>query len=112
MSQALVGLGSNFGDRQALLDQAIVQLRATEGVQKICVSSWHVTQPIGGPEAQGEFLNGAALLETLLSPEALWARLQQIEIALGRDRKQRWGPRTIDLDLLLFDNLVQQGPPL
>lgn len=112
MSQALVGLGSNLGDRRELLDRAIVQLRTTEGVQTVCVSSWHVTKPIGGPETQPEFLNGAALVETSLSPEALWARLQQIEIALGRDRKQRWGPRTIDLDLLLFDDLVRQGSPL
>jgi 2-amino-4-hydroxy-6-hydroxymethyldihydropteridine diphosphokinase len=112
MSQALIGLGSNLGDRRELLDAAVAQLNATDGVQIVHVSSWHETRPIGGPKSQPEFLNGAALLQTSLSPEALGARLQQIEIGLGRNRRQRWGPRSIDLDLLLFDDLIRQEPTL
>jgi 2-amino-4-hydroxy-6-hydroxymethyldihydropteridine diphosphokinase len=78
----------------------------------IRVSRWLETKPIGGAVGQGEYLNGAALLETELSPAELFSRLTQIERSLGRERHERWGPRTIDLDLLLYDQLVMQTPEL
>ncbi len=112
MSSALIGLGSNLGDRRATLDRAMEALNATPQVEVVRVSRWIATQPIGQPSGADEFLNGAALLTTTLSPEMLLARLQEIENQLGRRRGGRWEPRTIDLDLLLYDDLIREGPPL
>jgi 2-amino-4-hydroxy-6-hydroxymethyldihydropteridine diphosphokinase len=109
---ALIGLGSNLGDRRNWLDQAVQLLSSTPGISSVRTSTWHTTAPIGGPEGQPDFLNGAALLETSLSAEQLLARLQEIETQLGRVRHQPWGPRTVDLDLLLYDDLVQRTPQL
>jgi 2-amino-4-hydroxy-6-hydroxymethyldihydropteridine diphosphokinase len=112
MSRALIALGSNLGDRQAALDRAVQRLTSTTGISVVRTSAWHATTPVGGPPDQPQFLNGAAVLETSLSPESLLARLQEIERDLGRDRTRRWAPRTIDLDLLLFDQLVRHTPAL
>jgi 2-amino-4-hydroxy-6-hydroxymethyldihydropteridine diphosphokinase len=109
---ALIALGSNVGDRRQWLDQAIQQLKATAGVQSVRASTWHETKAVGGPADQVDFLNGAAVVDTTLSPNQLWQRLREIEAALGRVRREKWGPRTIDLDLLLYDNLVQKTPQL
>ncbi len=109
---ALIGLGSNLGDRRSWLDQAVQLLSSTPGISSVRTSTWHGTTPIGGPKGQPDFLNGAALVETSLSAEQLLARLQEIEIQLGRVRHQPWGPRTVDLDLLLYDDLVQRTPQL
>jgi 2-amino-4-hydroxy-6-hydroxymethyldihydropteridine diphosphokinase len=87
-------------------------LAESAGVESVRASTWHVTSPIGGPADQPQFLNGAALVVTSLAPQQLQARLQEIEIALGRVRKDRWDARTIDLDLLLFDDLVRHTPEL
>jgi 2-amino-4-hydroxy-6-hydroxymethyldihydropteridine diphosphokinase len=112
MSSALIGLGSNLGDRRATLDRAIESINAPPQVQVARVSPWLATQPIGQSAGADEFLNGAALLTTTLPPEMLLARLQEIENQLGRRRGGRWEQRTIDLDLLLYDELVCEGPPL
>ena len=112
MPQALISLGSNLGERAENLDRAVRELRLTPGMQVIAISSWHATQPVGGPPGQREFLNGAALLETTLAPHELLARLLEIEASLGRVRSERWGPRMIDLDLLLYDDLVLNVPDL
>ena len=112
MPLALIALGSNLGERAKNLDLALKVLRLAPGVQVRAVSSWHATQPVGGPPGQGEFLNGAALLETTLAPRELLAGLLQIETALGRVRNDRWGPRIIDLDLLLYDDLVVNSTEL
>jgi 2-amino-4-hydroxy-6-hydroxymethyldihydropteridine diphosphokinase len=112
MPTVLVGLGSNLGDRLRLLTESVKHLSETHGINDLRVSSWHETSPIGGATGQGKYLNGAALLETELSPGALLSRLRQIEQSLGRERRQQWGPRTIDLDLLLYDQLVMQTPDL
>lgn len=104
MVEALVSLGSNQGDRRALLAAAVEALDATEGCRVCKVSRWMATVPIGGPGGQAEFLNGAARLETTLSAENLLQRLHEIEAAQGRERTVRWGPRTLDLDLLLYGN--------
>ncbi|HEY2760066.1 MAG TPA: 2-amino-4-hydroxy-6-hydroxymethyldihydropteridine diphosphokinase [Pirellulales bacterium] len=112
MSQALIGLGSNEGDRRQILDAAIDRISHLDEIVELRKSAWRVTKAIGGPIGQPDFLNGAALLETSLSAEALLAHLQQIEIDLGRRRAGRWGPRTIDLDLLLLDDLIIDSPQL
>ena len=75
-------------------------------------SRYYETRPAGGPDGQSAFLNAAAVLQTSLSPQTLLTELQKIEADLGRRRIEHWGPRTIDLDLLLYDNLTQTGPDL
>ena len=99
---AYVGLGSNLGDREALLQRAVELIGAEPDVEVRAVSSFRETDPVGFLD-QPPFLNGACALETELAPEALLQRLLGIERALGRVRAgQRFGPRTIDLDLLLY----------
>jgi 2-amino-4-hydroxy-6-hydroxymethyldihydropteridine diphosphokinase len=109
---ALIGLGSNLGDRKANLDLAVATLSATPGVALRGVSSYRETPPVGGPADQGAFLNAAAALETTLDPEALLAVLHDVEARAGRERTVRWGKRTLDLDLLLFGDLILRSPRL
>src|SRR5271156_2521129 len=111
-SIALIGLGSNLGDRRAALEGAIAALTATSGVFVREVSSLHETEPVGGPSGQGKYLNAAAALETTLDPSALLHVLQEIETRLGRVRSVRHGERTLDLDLLLFDDRIIDTPEL
>jgi 2-amino-4-hydroxy-6-hydroxymethyldihydropteridine diphosphokinase len=111
-SRALIGLGSNLGDRRATLEGAIAALDATPGVQVRRVSAFHETGPVGGPPGQRAYLNAAAALETTLDPLELLHVLQTIEARFGRVRTVRWGERTLDLDLLLFDDRVIQTPAL
>lgn len=103
MAQALVALGSNLGDRVKQLNAALIELARLPSSRLIRRSGWFETPPIGGPDGQGAFLNGAALLWTAITPRQLLTALQQIEEHLGRVRGERWGARVIDLDLLLFD---------
>ena len=112
MSTALIALGSNLGDRTATLQRALELLRATPGIQVARVSRWYETAPVGGPTDQGPYLNGAAILTTSIEPEALLLTLVAIEQQLGRVRTVKWGPRTIDLDLLLYDSFVIDSPGL
>jgi 2-amino-4-hydroxy-6-hydroxymethyldihydropteridine diphosphokinase len=109
---ALIGLGSNLGDRKAQLESAVAALAATPGVALRAVSPMHETAPVGGPGGQGTFLNAAAAVETTLDPEALLATLHAIELRGGRVRTERWGERTLDLDLLLFGDAVIDTPGL
>lgn len=112
-SRCAVALGSNLGDRAAILHAAIDALASTPGVRALRVSSMHETEPVG-PVAQDMFLNAAATLETTLAPRALLGRLHEIERAHGRDRagQPRWGPRTLDLDLLLYADARIDEPGL
>jgi 2-amino-4-hydroxy-6-hydroxymethyldihydropteridine diphosphokinase len=96
VARAFVGIGSNLGDREATIRAAI---DALPGV--IAVSQLRETDPVGVTD-QPAFLNGAVALETELSPRELLDRLLAVERELGRERRERWGPRTIDLDLLLY----------
>jgi 2-amino-4-hydroxy-6-hydroxymethyldihydropteridine diphosphokinase len=112
MATALIALGSNLGDRQRNLDDAVAQLGNTPNAVVLATSRWRETKPVGGPNEQAEFLNGAALLGTSLTPQQLHAVLRQIETAAGRTRDGRWAPRTLDLDLLLYDDLVIDTPEL
>jgi 2-amino-4-hydroxy-6-hydroxymethyldihydropteridine diphosphokinase len=87
-------------------------LKATPQIRALAVSSIRPSKPAGGPEGQDEFLNAAARLETSLLPEDLLSRLLAIEDKIGRVREQRWGPRVIDLDLLLYDRVELKSPTL
>ena len=96
-----VALGSNLGDRRGYLDTAVRALDALARPGSLLVSSYHETEPVGGPP-QGDFLNACAVFETALGPNELFARLQQIESDGGRERGVANGPRTLDVDLLLY----------
>ena len=106
MASCLIGLGSNLGDRAEYLDQAVAALRAHPDISNLSVSSYHATKPIGGPADQTEFLNAAVRCETSLAPAAILAELHRIESQLGRTREMRWSARTIDLDLLLYGDVI------
>jgi 2-amino-4-hydroxy-6-hydroxymethyldihydropteridine diphosphokinase len=103
-SIAYIGLGSNLGDREKNIKSAVGLLKKTKEIKVNKVSSLYETEPRGYKE-QGKFLNGALELETSLSPSELLRVLQGIEGKLGRRRVIKWGPRTIDLDILLYDDL-------
>ncbi|MGE5125760.1 MAG: 2-amino-4-hydroxy-6-hydroxymethyldihydropteridine diphosphokinase [Betaproteobacteria bacterium] len=105
-----LGLGSNLGDREAAIDEALRQL-AERGFETLLRSSLWLTEPVGGPP-QGWFLNAAAGGRTALSPEALLAACLDTERALGRVRTVRNGPRTIDVDLLLYGEQRIERPGL
>jgi len=112
LTRAFVGLGSNLGERAATIRRALELLDGVAGVKAIAVSTLRETEP-WGPVEQPPFLNGVAELETGLEPEALLAVLLEVERELGRARSgERWGPRTIDLDLLLHGDAVLELPGL
>jgi len=107
-----IALGSNLGDRAATLRAAKRRLRAEPGVLLVVDSELYETAPVGGPAGQGAYLNAVALLETLLSADDLLALLHRIEHQFGRVRSAQDGPRTLDLDLLLYGDAVIQTPTL
>ncbi len=111
MARAYIGIGSNLGDREAAFKVALTALANTAHITVLKVSAPLETEPVGGPE-QPYFLNAAAELQTSLSPRALLSRLLAIEEELGRVRVEIWGPRVIDLDLLLYDDQVIDEPGL
>jgi 2-amino-4-hydroxy-6-hydroxymethyldihydropteridine diphosphokinase len=112
VTRAYVGLGSNLGDREGMLARAVALLRAEEGLEVIAVSQVRETDPIGYVD-QPRFANAAAVLETALPARDLLARLLATELALGRTRTgPRFGPRTIDLDLLVFGDETIDEPGL
>lgn len=110
---AFIGLGGNLGDRHATLNAALRALDASPGIHVTRCSSLH-EYPAWGPIDQPAYINAVAAVETSLSPQALLATQLTIERTLGRDRanEQRWGPRTLDLDLLLYDRLILNEPGL
>ena len=112
MSRAFVGLGANLGDREATLRAAIELLGEIDGVRVVQVSLFRETEPVGYLD-QPRFLNAAVELETTLAPHALLDLLLGVERALGRTREgPRFGPRVVDLDLLLLDAVVLDEPGL
>lgn len=104
----VIGLGANLGDRFQTLRSALEQLASAGAILQ--VSSVYETAPVGPP--QPDFLNAAVLLETTLEPLSLLQQLLRIERAHGRERRERWGPRTLDLDLLHSPDLVVDDPTL
>jgi 2-amino-4-hydroxy-6-hydroxymethyldihydropteridine diphosphokinase len=102
--RAYVGLGSNLGDRAAYLLLGLSALSRLPETRLLRLSPVYETDPVGPP--QPPYLNMVAELETELSPKGLLAEMLRVEKALGRERRERWGPRTLDLDLLLYGDLV------
>ena len=109
---AYVALGANLGDREANIRAALDQLGRTPAVRVTKVSALLENPAVGGPDDSPPFLNAVAELETTIEPEALMRRLLEIESHLGRRRTERWGPRTIDLDLLLYGDRRIDSPGL
>ena len=102
---AYIGLGSNMGDKKGYLDQAVRSLNETDGCRVEKVSSYLITEPYGGIE-QDDFLNACLILKTWLSPHELLNKLHEFEQDAHRERVIRWGPRTLDLDILMYDDLI------
>ena len=111
-SQCLISFGSNLGDRHALIAEAARLVAAADYVHDLRASRLFETPPIGGPSGQEPFLNAVAAFETPASARQILERLQQIELELGRQRRQRWGARAIDLDVVLHGELVGGGTGL
>jgi 2-amino-4-hydroxy-6-hydroxymethyldihydropteridine diphosphokinase len=112
MARCLIGCGSNLGQRREQLDRALELLRFMPGVAVRAVSRYRETRPIGGPVGQSAFLNGACLIETDLPARDVLDMLAAVENTLHRERTDRWAARTIDLDLLLYDDLVVETSDL
>jgi 2-amino-4-hydroxy-6-hydroxymethyldihydropteridine diphosphokinase len=105
--RAFLGLGSNLGDRWRYLREAVASMP-----DLVAVSPVYETSPVGGPEGQGPYLNCVVELDTGLGPRELLEVARRLEAAAGRERGERWGPRTLDVDVLLVDDLAVDEPDL
>ncbi len=109
--QVYLSVGSNMGNRQGYIEDAVAALEKDTRIKGLTVSELLVTKPYGGVE-QEDFLNGAISLRTLLSPKELLEELHRIEAAADRRREIHWGPRTLDLDIIFYDKLVYEDERL
>lgn len=107
--KAVVALGANIGNPQEQMDVAVAMLR--EATDVIALSSYYTTKPVGGPE-QPDYINAVCLLESELPAIDLLSLLHGIEKSLGRERTEKWGPRTIDLDLIQYGTLLSSATEL
>lgn len=105
--RVFLGLGSNVGEREKFLNRAVAELKKVRDTAIVWTSSVYETDPVGKTD-QPKFLNAAVEIETPLGPKELYAEIKMIEQKLGRTTTERWGPREIDVDLLLYDGLVFQ----
>jgi 2-amino-4-hydroxy-6-hydroxymethyldihydropteridine diphosphokinase len=110
MAQTAIALGSNLGDSLTILESAINCLKEIPESEFIACSSWHKTKPIGPP--QPDYINGCAVFNIFLQPEELLEKLLEIEQKFDRKREIYWGPRTLDLDIILYDDLILETPNL
>ncbi len=110
MAKCAIALGSNLGNSLSTLEDSLQLLDEIPGINLIATSSWYRTKPVGPP--QPDYLNGCAVLEVQQTPEEFLVLLQAVELQFGRVRTERWGARTLDLDLLLYDDLVLNTPNL
>jgi 2-amino-4-hydroxy-6-hydroxymethyldihydropteridine diphosphokinase len=108
---AYVGLGANLGDPRLQLQEALARLAASEEIEVTKISSFYLNPPLGPPD-QPWYVNAVAQLRTRLTPEELLRVLHRVEREMGRFRQERWGPRLIDLDLLLYGGEILSGPDL
>ena len=108
---AYLGIGSNMGDKESYLDYAIDELNNDDYTKVTKVSDFIVTEPYGGVK-QDDFLNGCLEVETLRTPEELLKLVNAIEAGAGRERRIHWGPRTLDIDILLYDDIVYDSEDL
>jgi 2-amino-4-hydroxy-6-hydroxymethyldihydropteridine diphosphokinase len=99
-----IALGSNLGDSLKILNNAVDKIANTTGIDLISRSTWHKTKPIGSP--QPDYLNGCITIKTRLLPEDLLGCLLYIEQEFGRERGERWGARTLDLDIILYGDSI------
>lgn len=111
MEQAFLGLGSNVGKRERYLGDAVEAIANLEDTELLCLSSIYETEPWGRKDQQ-PFLNQVVAVETGLGPEELLSACQEIERSLGQRRAERWGPRTMDIDLLLYGEKVVEEETL
>lgn len=111
-TRCLIALGSNLGDRLENLIVGIDELAVAEGVEIDTLSRLYETAPVGGPDRQGPYLNAALTATTTLAAADLLALLHRIEASRERERTVHWGPRTLDLDLLIYGDLVSDDPTL
>ena len=105
-------MGANLGDRAAVLAAAAEAVAALPGVAVVAVSAVYASAAVGGPPGQPSFLNAVLVLDTEVPPDDLLAALHVVESAYGRVREVRWGPRTLDLDLLAYGTVVSSAPEL
>jgi ADP-ribose pyrophosphatase len=105
-----IALGSNLGNSRTIVEDALSRLAQKTAIAVSSHSSWYKTAPVGPP--QPDYINGCAILDVQLSPQALLEVLLEVEKQWGRVRRERWGPRTLDLDLLLFGDLILDTPSL
>lgn len=108
---AVIALGSNIGDSRAYIENAVEELKSSEYIKDIQVSDMFITKPYGYTE-QNDFLNSALVCQTVLSPNGLLDLMHEIEHHAGRIREIHWGPRTLDLDLIFFDDMLIDTPDL
>ncbi len=111
-AQCVIAVGSNLGDRLANVRSAVSGLVDTDGVEVLAASSLYETAPVGGPGGQGAFYNAALLARTTLEPPLLLAVLHRLEASRDRERVVHWGPRTLDLDLLVHGDEICDDPAL
>ncbi len=112
MPKSLIGLGANLEHREKVLRDVVRQLGKLPHVNIVSLSRVYETTPIGGPDGQSVFLNAVALIESNFKSSDLLTELHKLETAFGRTRDTRWGPRVIDLDLLLHDDVVSDSPKI
>ena len=109
---AYIAFGANLGDRRSTILEAADLLRNDSAITDLTLSSLYETEPVGGPAHQDPYLNAAARIQTTHTAATLLQRMLTVEQKLGRQRTERRGPRTIDLDLLLFDDAIINEPDL
>ena len=112
MFSVLLSFGSNLGNRHQTLDDAWRVLEQTPNIKTVRLSSFYETEPVGGPARQPKYINAAGIIQTDVSPEELLKILQKIETDFGRVRSERWEARTLDIDILLYEDRVLALPTL
>lgn len=110
MKRVYVALGSNLGVSREHISTAIEKIESLEGVASLTMSPWYRTAPIGGPQNQPDYTNAVSEIFTRLSPSQLLSELQAIEQEAGRVRDIRWGPRTLDLDIIWYEGESSDDP--
>jgi 2-amino-4-hydroxy-6-hydroxymethyldihydropteridine diphosphokinase len=112
ITRCLIALGSNLGDRLDNVRAGVAEIRRVAGIEIVAVSPLYETAPVGGPDDQGPYLNAALAVDTTLDAAELLALLHRIEAGRERQRLVHWGPRTLDLDLLVHGDLVTESTTL
>jgi 2-amino-4-hydroxy-6-hydroxymethyldihydropteridine diphosphokinase len=112
MFSVLLSFGSNLGERHKTLAAAWYTLGQTENIVTVRLSAFYETEPVGGPAGQPKYINAAGIIQTAIPPEDLLNILQKIEADFGRIRVERWGARTLDIDILLYENRIIESPVL